>query len=120
MALDRFVYWGKKKPSAKELRGVLEDYLGGVGKIEDLRAKKGRLTWWTVTLPGRPTVPFQRVKGFEKYGAVMKDLKERWFEVCLDEKYVDVITRHGDEFTGVVAQGFADLLVRFYEARLEK
>jgi len=117
MALDRFVRWQKKKPTTQELRTVLEDYLGGIGKIENM-GKKGN-TWWSVTLPGKPTFPFRRLEGFENRGKAIDEIKERWFEVYVDKKYVDVMTRHGDELTGNIAQGFAELLTRFWEAKLE-
>jgi len=118
MALDRFVYWNDQRPLIKELRGILEDYLGGIGKIEDISRRDH--PWWTVTLPGKPTMPFRRISGYERRGEAVEENKERWFEVFVDDKYVDVMTRQTDEFTNTVAQGFAELLARFYGASLKK
>jgi len=123
VAFDRFVRWQAKRPTDKELRHLLEDYLGGMGKIKNKSQKKSKRPWFFVTLPGRPSFPFRRmpeIKGTSRE-AYLKDFNERWFEVYVDDKnkYVDVMTRQGDELTGVIAQGFAELLTRYFKAKLE-
>lgn len=114
MGFDRFVYWKDKKPTREELVLVLEDYLGGLGHV---KVHDGRVF---ATLVGKPSFPFKRIDGFENRRAAAEQRDERWFEVVLDKKYADVITRQMDEVTGVIAKGFAELLARFWDGELEK
>jgi len=114
MGLDRFVYWKKNKPTKAQLRTVLEDYLGGIGRV-DLRKN-----WLLATLPGKASFPFRRIKGFEKHDPFVDHYKGRWFEVYVDSKSIDVITRQQDEFTSNVAKGFAELAARFWGGKHEE
>jgi len=120
MAQDRFVYWKKKKPTVKELRCLLEDYLGGaMAQIQDTVAGS-RNPWWAIKLAGRPSAPWRRVKGYKNLAACMEMQKERWFEVCVSSNSIDVMTRLGDEYTSVVAEGFASLVARMYETKVTR
>lgn len=115
MALDRFVYWKKNKrsPSLKRLREVLEDYLGDAAVKVEL-ADRNRII---ALLRGRPTFPFRRVHGYKDMGRVFEKQDERWIEVYRHTGAIDVITRLSDEYTNVVAEGFAKLCARFWQGR---
>lgn len=117
MALDRFVYWNKEKPSHDTVRRILEDFLGGIGEIaESLTKEKGK--WWIVTLPGVPSHPFKSLHSNLSQPNLYPD--GRWFEVCyISDDNCDVITRQADCFTNNVAQGFAVALATYFKARLE-
>ena len=117
MALDRFVRWRLGKPTDVELRMIIEDYVRGVGTLEDKPQKNGR-PWFFITLPGKPSHPLTRISDVSKRPPPPD--KERWFEVFVDDDSVDVMTRQSDEFTGVVADGLGTLLARFYKAEIER
>ncbi len=123
MGLDRFVLFKDEKPTLEELKLILEDYLGGLGTID---YQEG---CWFVTFPGKPSFPFKRSHpDYAWAGASLHD--ERWFEVhvcSLDQKpeenmgpNVDIITRFQDELVGNIADGFANLLRRFYKAKSDE
>jgi len=123
MAHDRFVRWKNRRPSDADLRDVLTDYLGGCGaEIEEQAQPESPHPWFFITLPGKPTFPFGRLA--EMVGSpraeAMTECTERWFEVFVADDYVDVITRRGDEFTSVVARGFAALCARFWGGEMEE
>lgn len=109
MGLDRFVRWKKRKPTAKEVRQVLEDYLGGVGTIKN---EAGRLF---AMLPGTGSHPLKRMT------KIPEDMhrKDRWFEVYISKHYLDVITRQHDAFTNSLAAGYAEVMARWWEGKLE-
>lgn len=115
MALDRFIYWGKKRPTKKQLAIVLTDYLGGVGEC----------TWgggrWTCTLLGRPTLALRSLyKTFADVDGDMADMpRVRWFEVFWGKGNIDVITRQADDYTNAVAEGFTALCARHWQGRRE-
>ena len=112
MALDRFVYWKKLKPSQDDVYKALEDYLGDMGKIEySDRAY--------VTLPGTPTSPSHRQPDGPDWhrSKPYMGLEARWFEVYYDKTYVDVITRSADELTNVIAEGFAEFCKRYWQGK---
>lgn len=110
MSLDRIVCWQEKKPTKQILGDTLEDYIGEAGKVEWIDDR------WYCTFPGKPSSPFRRMLPQTQ---IFLRNDERWFEVFINSESVDIITRSADEFTNVVAKGFAELLVRFWEARLE-
>jgi hypothetical protein len=111
MACDRFVYWkdNKKAPTLKDVQVVLEDYVGGAGMV---KLHEGRLY---AVFHGKPSYPFRRVKGYEEMRHAAEQHDERWMEVFVDKDNLDVITRQTDEFTGAVAEGFAQLAARFWD-----
>jgi hypothetical protein len=121
MAQDRFVHWNKEKPTVKELRCLLEDYLGdALVSIENSSSAKSRTPWWSVRLAGRPSAPWRRLKGYERLAFCMEMTEWRGFEVCVAGKHVDVITRLADEYTAGVADRFASLLARMYETKVTR
>lgn len=122
MAHDRFVRWRDRRPSDADLLVVLEDYLGGGAEVENTPQRVSGRPWWSVTLPGRPMFPLGRLeemRGSPRTAAVA-EVRERGFEVFVADDHVDVITRHGDEFTAVVAGGFAALCARTWGGALEE
>lgn len=126
MALDRFVYFEKEVPTREQVTIILEDYLHGLGEID--RDDKDRVF---VKIPGAYSSPFRRIN--ERAARDQKvfgpggDLEDpgRWFEVFFDlndegGKNIDVITRMADEVTNVIAEGFAKLIARYFQGRLEQ
>lgn len=125
MAIDYFVLFKHRQPIKSDLKMLLEDYLNGAGSIDySKEEEQGR---WYVTLPGLPSFPFKRLE--PDLGARQEMLPdERWFEVYVGHIHqspedgmgpnIDVITRMADEYTNVVALGFAELVVRYYQAEL--
>lgn len=111
MGRDRFVYWKDQKPTREEVITVLEDYLGGVGSIVD---DKDRLF---ANLPGKGTHPLARIKDAK----IPEDIHrvERWFEIYIDPEYIDIITRQHDQFTNYVADGFVEVMARWWNGRVE-
>ena len=137
MALDRFVNFKDKKPTVRQLKILLEDYLNGAGEIDYSKVNQKTLY---VVLPGKPSFPFRRMEPkLKAHQTLFDEVKERWFEVCFvslnqshqikkdkdsGEKYkigpnIDVITRLADEYTNIVAAGFAELVARYYQAELD-
>ncbi len=120
MAIDHFVYWkkGKRKPSIAELKLLIEDYLGSVAvKIVESE------TDFIVTLAGQSSDPWKRLKGWETMAEAAKERgkRKRWFEVDFQQgRGIDVITRQPDEFTENVASGFAKLVARLFEGKVEE
>ena len=110
MAVDRFVRFGDRKPTLDELKYILEDYIEGVGLIS--HSHNGSV--WFVKLPGKPSFPFKRI--YPEMGSQVHE--ERWFEVWLGSlpDNIDVITRQADELTSVIADGYAQIVARFFEA----
>ncbi len=112
MALDRFVYWGSEVPTKEIIYQTLQCYLGMA--VDEISIDDNRMT---AVLVGAPSFPFRHIKGYEDFAAASEIHDERWFEVYYDSKYVDIITRMADEYTNVVADGFAALCARFWKAR---
>jgi len=111
MALDRFVRWRKDRPLFDDIKKALEDYLG------DACTKV--VTDDSVifaTLVGKPRCPFRRL-GEGDVVKAMEQRDERFLEVYVSKKYIDVITRQTDEFTNVVAEGFAQLCARYWQGK---
>jgi hypothetical protein len=114
MAIDRFVNWKKKGPSLARVKAVLRDYLGeGAVKIT---ADEHRIT---ALLVGKPSYPFKSIKAYSKYREATEVHDERWIEVYVTKGNIDVITRMTDEYTNVVAEGFAVLAARFWNGERE-
>jgi len=129
MAQDRFVFFRKETPSYEDIKCLLEDYVRGLATqvtFEAAPSKDKSMEFWGVLLPGTPTFPFRRVKGFEGlFGEGKMQPKERWFEVVVtrDKDKVtslDVITRLADELTGVIADGFVAICVRCWKAKVDR
>lgn len=122
MALDRFVCFTNEIPTLSQLQCILEDYLGGIGKIDYQEH------CWFISLPGAPSFPFKRIVAEPNLQASLN--AERWFEVYVGSisqtkengmgPNIDVITRSADELTNTIAQGFAKAIARYYQAEIDE
>lgn len=121
MASDRFINNCKRKPTKDDIGTALVDYLGDP-LVRELRWETDR---WFVSLPGKRSHPLRQLvdEGYRKK-YIDPEMNEqpdtaRWFEVWVDGNTVDVITRQQDELTSNIALGFAKLVARFWEGKLE-
>lgn len=112
MASDRFVRFDEVTPTQEMIQTVLEDFLGGVGKIE------WKADRFFVDLPGKGSFVFCRV-GKNPSGCHPAPREERWFEVWVGVTRIDVITREADEFTNALADRFARLCANYFKGTLE-
>lgn len=110
MALDRFIYWNKEKPTIDQVRQLLKDYISDAAKIEE------KNDWFFITLPGNGCL-----NQFIQAQSEAWTHNERWFEVCCIEidNNIDIMTRQSDHFTNAVAECFAKSIAKFYHARYE-
>lgn len=115
MGIDRFVTWKKTRPSLKTVKAVLRDYLGGAAT--EITDDKHRIT---ALLVGKPSFPFKSIKAQAKYREVREIHDERWIEVYVSKGGIDVITRMTDEYTNVLAEGFAVLAARFWGGKRDE
>jgi hypothetical protein len=115
MGRDRFVYWLADAPSIHDIQHVLEDYLGEAGNVS---ADGFRFAAW---LAGAPSHPCRRTAPHDTRVLAFAEMAEdtRAFEVLVADDHIDVITRMGDEYTNVVADGFAALAARYWKGRRE-
>jgi len=117
MASDRFVYFDKgKRPSKEDVKKALVDYLGAT--MTNIKWRSGR---WTAQLVGSKSWPFRRLEPDSRLApAYEEEAKEdRWIEVFFHRNSIDVLTRRQDELTNNIARGFAQLLARYWQGRLE-
>jgi hypothetical protein len=122
MSLDRFVWFENEKvPSKTNIGKVLEDYFGAIAQNIYWRDDR-----WTVLLVGYKSWPFRRVVDVEDptmrliAGTFEKEsVEDRWIEVIMSEQCIDVLTRHQDEATNRLADGFAKLIARFWKGTQE-
>lgn len=110
MSLDRFIYWREKKPTSVEIANFLTNYMGSAQKDFKYDYTLGQHCW-TVGVPGVGCNPLCRLAGTEDASQ-----GERWFEVYLTDDSLDVLTRMQDQFTNAIAEGFAEMIARWYEA----
>ena len=121
MACDRFIYFKRGQvPSREDVGKVLEDYLGALLATNDWQAdkaphKSGR---WMAKLTGSKSWPFRRVE-HDAQCPWEPHTQERWIEVYIDTNNIDVITRRQDELVSNVADGFAKLVARYWQGKLE-
>ena len=114
MSVDRFVRFDKKKPTLDELKDILECYIEGLGSI----SYSSNDSVWFVKLPGKPSFPFKTI--YPEMDSQAHE--ERGFEVwvgALIANNIDVVTRQADELTSAIADGYAKIVARFFEADLD-
>lgn len=116
MATDRTVRWKASPPSLEDLDQTLRCYVDAAAK--EVRWDSDGHRFYAV-LKGRPRHPFEWDESVKELARALKQHDERWFEVYVDDRYVDVITRGADEFTMAVAEGFAALIARRWDGRRE-
>ncbi len=114
MALDRFIHWKSPPgPSIELIRMVVQDYLGDAAS--ELPSINGSSV--LATLHGAPRFPFRSIPDYAVLASASEQHTKRWFEVYVDPTHIDVITRMTDEYTNVVAEGFAVLAARFWKGK---
>lgn len=117
MAQDRFVYFTQDStPSIEEVRLVLTNFLGGAGEVTY------SVDRFFVSLPGKPTLPFKGLPGVTIPPIYYPE--ERWIEVWYGDDprrgiILDIMTRHGDEFTDALADQIAKMFARYWKGRAE-
>jgi hypothetical protein len=114
VSTDNFVRFHKVIPTRKQIKLILEDYLNELGDIS-----YDKTTFYAV-IPGRPKNPFEKLAKLSPH-----PYSERWFEVYIgslkdEQPSIDVITRQADELTYNIALGFAKLLARYFQAKLDE
>lgn len=97
-------------PPIEHLNLFLEDLFQGMGKISQTGS------WFTVSLPGKPSNPFQRL--VEKPRPENQD--ERWIEVWVSSDSVEIMTRLQDTITNIIASGLASTIARFWEGEFNE
>jgi hypothetical protein len=121
MANDTFIYFEKgRKPSKKDIQKTLEDYMEGIAT--EIRWEKDR---FFVRLPGTCRHPLQRVLPLDMahvWRQFAEDPRERWIEVWINKKTgtIDVMTRMSDRITNAIAQGYAQVIAKWWSGRIEK
>lgn len=121
MSCDRFIYFKMGKvPPREDVGKVLEDYLGALltnNKWQPDRPphKSGR---WMAQLTGSKSWPFRRVEPAAQC-PWEPNTTDRWIEVYIDTNNIDVITRSQDELVNNVADGFAKLVARYWQGKLD-
>lgn len=110
MPTDRVIHWQEQCPTEVEIEDALCRYVNASGRIEKPADR------FMVTLIGGSKNPFPRAVDAEIFAP---PFEVRMFEVYVDAKYVNVMTRQQDEFTSAVAEGFAAAIARKWNGRRE-
>ena len=118
MAADIFIYFEKgRKPSKNDIKKTLEDYTDGLAT---------KVIWKTdrffVRLPGLCRHPLVRVlpKSSPAGKSFEQEPRERWIEVWMGKDgTVDVMTRQADALTNNIATGYAKIVAKYWDGRLE-
>ncbi len=95
MSIDRFLYFKDTKPTKEEIEKEITDYFSGMTKP---RRDSDR---WIIFLDSR-------LKEHDSPGCQ----RDRWIEVWLTTRNIDVLTRRQDELTNVLADGLAKRFIR--------
>ena len=116
MSRDRFITWAdnSQRPSFEEIEYALQRYIHQSGTVERVGC------WLCVVLPGEPRFVFREEGDKEPFVQGGCKGGERSLEVFAHpEETYSVLTRTADEFTNAVADGFASLVARHWEGKLE-
>lgn len=120
MSLHRSV-WFNNVPSREDVGKVLEDYLGATMVNNEWGGDR-----WTALLVGTKSWSLRRVVDLCNETARIcaaaraeEAHEERWIEVFIAEESIDVITRRQDEMVNDIADGFAQLIARYWGGRVE-
>ncbi len=95
LSIDRFLYFKDTKPTKEEIEKEITDYFSGMTKP---RRDSDR---WIIFLDSR-------LKEHDSPGCQ----RDRWIEVWLTTRNIDVLTRRQDELTNVLADGLAKRFIR--------
>lgn len=120
MALDRWVWWSKKKdapklPSREDVWAICEDFTKGLADVR-WDAQTARLY---IDLHGEWSDPAARILYIIKGAHPGEDFKMRWIEVCLSDTSLNIITRMQDPVTEAIADGLAKYFALKWQAKLE-
>lgn len=114
MSLDRLVYFDDEAPTKKQIGEVLTDFLGELATSVEWKTDR-----WYATLVGKQSHMFQRQSERVARRAEYDRGRERWIEVWLKGKTMDVMTRQADDATNALAAEFAARCARYWNGRLE-
>ena len=109
MACDRFVYWNERKPTREQINELLWDFLGTFCLSIEWNSDR-----YIATLRGPAT------RMFKRQGTNRGHRPDRFMEIWLSKKSMDVITREADDATNALADEFARRCAKFYEATYEE
>lgn len=101
MARDRFIRFEQRVPSRGEVEIAIRSYVEGLA--DHVYWDRDRFFVMVPGMAARIDVPVRR-----------------WFEVYLGPTLIDVMTREMDDVTNAIADGFARLVARTYEGKLEE
>lgn len=110
LASDRFITFGKKKPTRRQIKLLLEDFLNGV--VKEIRWDEDR---FFVILPGLTSNPLGRVVGGKRARVLCAfDGDIRGMEIIPQGRTLDVLTRHQDDFVHALCDQIVDIIVRYW------
>lgn len=105
MSQDRFIYWlDGSQPYAQEIQWVIEDFFNGSAII------KWDTDRFFINLNGVPKHPLSRIIKLPE-----SIQTQRWIEVWIGAKCLSVLTRQQDEYTNVLADGLAEVFIRYWK-----
>lgn len=109
MSIDRIFYWTEeRKPTFEQVVMIAEDFVGNPAyKIDNEKQKV------ILAVPGTASFPFRRIR--PDFAQTFPS-EQRWLEIFYYDDHYDVVTRMQDEFTGVVADGLAKAIRRYFAA----
>lgn len=112
MARDRVVRWQEEVPKQDDLEAMLEKFFSGLAT--SVKWDRDR---FFVMLHGAQSFCFRNARIFESDSPT----RERWIEVWPsdDDVCCYVMTRMQDEVTNVLADGFAGLIARTWQGKLD-
>jgi hypothetical protein len=116
MSLDRFIHFNEKQPTQEEVKILIRSFLG---------EWPSEIEWATsrffITVPGKPgtiSVPGELDARDNSKHSFYRE--ERWIEVWIGEKNIDVLTREQDPLVCAIATGLAKFLAHRLRGQLEK
>lgn len=114
MSLDRIIRWQGRKPTAEEVKTVIEDFFNGQATIA---WEKDR---YIVVMPGVCKSPLLRISPVYQ-NATQEVIMLRWLEVWEDTERtcLYVMTRRQDEYVNSIAAGLAEVFRRYWNGNLE-
>jgi hypothetical protein len=122
MSHDRILYF-EQMPSRQDVQVALENYLGSAAAepptwVEYTLPGSGR---WDVRLSATSSRALRRLNpALEGYYAEMAREPRQFEVVYMKGDHIDVLTRHADELTNAVAEGFALVVEQHWRGRRDR